>query len=213
MFAGGIMYKFNGIKYVKNVITSKIEVSTGEVRKTQFDILETDNNPIIMLGDSMIENGEWSELLRNDVINRGIGGNTTYNILNRIDEIVSRKPSKVCLLVGINDLNNNTTNEKIIENYNEIINSLKVNEETKIYIISVLPVNHYFNYNKVDNKKIISLNLDLKNLADQSESEFIDVFDVFSDEENLNLDYTYDGVHLNGKGYKILSDILKSKIL
>ena len=62
-------------------------------------------NEIIMLGNSITDGCEWSELFQNSNIkNRGISGDITEGVLYRLDEVTRSKPAKVFLLIGINDL-------------------------------------------------------------------------------------------------------------
>ena len=77
---------------------------------------------IIMVGNSITEGGNWKVLLRDTtVINRGISGDVTFGVLNRLKEITDRKPSKLFLLIGVNDLSRNTPDEVIIENIFKMI--------------------------------------------------------------------------------------------
>src|SRR5262245_31960720 len=63
------------------------------------------NSDIIMLGNSITDYAQWNELLQvNEVRNRGISGDITYGILERLDEVTEGKPAKVFVLIGINDI-------------------------------------------------------------------------------------------------------------
>src|SRR5689334_3155831 len=56
--------------------------------RTQFDVLADKKNGIVFLGDSITEGGHWSEIFGNgDIQNRGIGGDTTQDVLDRIEQI------------------------------------------------------------------------------------------------------------------------------
>lgn len=71
-------------------------------RISQFEILPKLNSDVIFLGDSITDKCEWTELLENpNIKNRGISGDTTERILNRLDEIVESKPKQIFLMVGI----------------------------------------------------------------------------------------------------------------
>jgi hypothetical protein len=74
-------------------------------RKSLFEKLPDTRKEIIFLGNSITDGCEWSELLADrHVKNRGISGDVTAGVLNRIREITASKPAKVFLLIGINDL-------------------------------------------------------------------------------------------------------------
>src|ERR1035437_634694 len=60
---------------------------------------------VVMLGDSITEWSDWRELLPNaDVINRGIRGDTSDGVLERLPEVIRRNPRIVVLMIGVNDL-------------------------------------------------------------------------------------------------------------
>src|SRR5690349_16498569 len=60
---------------------------------------------IIFLGNSITEGGQWTKLTGDaSVINRGISGDITYGVLKRLPDIIKRKPSKLFILIGINDI-------------------------------------------------------------------------------------------------------------
>lgn len=58
-------------------------------KKSQFEELtQNDKYKTMMLGDSITDEGRWDELLNiNTVQNRGISGDTTSGVLERLDSI------------------------------------------------------------------------------------------------------------------------------
>jgi len=50
------------------------------------------------------------------VINRGIAGDITFGVLGRLDEVIARKPAKLFIKIGINDISKNIPDEIIVEN-------------------------------------------------------------------------------------------------
>ena len=98
---------------------------------------------IIFLGNSITEMGNWKKLLNDTtVINRGIGGDITFGVLKRLDDVIKRQPSKLFLLIGINDIAKDIPDAVIADNIRKII--LRVQAESpsaKIYVESILPVN------------------------------------------------------------------------
>mgnify|MGYP001556411152 FL=1 len=74
-------------------------------RKAMFENQPVVPGRIIFLGNSITEMGKWKDLLNDStVLNRGIGGDVTFGVLSRLDDVIRRKPSKVFLLIGINDI-------------------------------------------------------------------------------------------------------------
>src|SRR5699024_8845969 len=69
-------------------------------RATQFEDLPKTEDQIVFLGNSITDGGNWSELFQDDkIINRGINADITTGVLNRLKEVVNRKPKKVFLLI------------------------------------------------------------------------------------------------------------------
>ena len=162
-------------------------------------------NDIVFLGNSITAGGnDWSERLNiPNIKNRGIGGDTTDGVLARLDEIIYFKPKAVFLLIGINDLWNNPQTDSSIKrignNIHKIANHIsKKSPKTIIYVQTVLPVKK-----EIYKNQIISLNQIIKNNASNSNSySVIDLYSIFVNDSGLIIDeLSYDGVHLNEKGY------------
>ncbi|HKM19400.1 MAG TPA: hypothetical protein VJY14_05000, partial [Aliarcobacter sp.] len=69
---------------------------------SQFEMLKDRNNiEIMMLGDSITDEGEWSELWGKVVQNRGISGDTTSGVLDRL-YTVNKNIKKVFIMIGVN---------------------------------------------------------------------------------------------------------------
>ena len=170
---------------------------------------------VIFLGNSITEGGNWHELIGNpDIINRGIGGDVTYGILHRLDEIIVRKPSKIFLLIGINDISKDFPDEVIADNCRKIVEVLRdQTPATKVYVQSILPLNPQYpkfpqHYDKADH--VIRVNKLLKDLCVKQNIAFINLFPLFLDnQQRLDARYTYDGLHLNREGYKVWANFLK----
>jgi len=154
-------------------------------------------------------------LLKNDRIkNRGICGDTTEGVLNRIDNIIEHQPKKLFILIGINDLNQGIQVFDIVENYHLILRKVKESlPNTQVFIQSVLPVNYQkFQRNGV-NDKVVELNVRLRELTKEFSYQYIDLFSAFLDiNKELNSQYTIDGVHLNGQGYLLWKKIIEKDV-
>ena len=170
---------------------------------------------VLFLGNSITEGGNWKRLLKDSsIINRGISGDVTFGILQRLDDIVKRKPSKIFLLIGINDISKNIPDEVIIENLFTIVSKIHSGTpSTKIFVQSILPTNNSFehfskNYDKNDH--VITINTQLKKYADRMKYTYVDLYTEFLDKENrLDAKYASDGLHLNAAGYQQWVSILK----
>ena len=175
-------------------------------------------NNIIFIGDSIIEKYPLNKLFGKDIINRGIYGDTLYNIFNNIyDRLIVLKPDKIFILIGTNDLNYNKKIDNLIKKYLKLINYLKQKlPNSKIYIQSILPVNKVVNKIQVGNRNndlIKELNIKIKELCKENNIVFINIFSTLLDNNN-NLDeiYTTDGLHINLLGYQKITKILNKYI-
>lgn len=187
-------------------------------RRSFFESMPTDKNEIILLGDSITNCANWEEIFPGKKVkNRGISGDITLGVLDRMDEIVRSKPKKVFILIGINDIAQKISPEKILENYQNIILKLKNDSpRTRVYIQSILPTNDEFDTFKNHQGKmqmIKEINIELEKLAKENKVEFINLFPYFLDQNGkLSKSYTNDGLHLLGPGYLLWASIIKKYI-
>ena len=186
-------------------------------RLAEFNKQPIVKGKIIMLGNSITEGGNWKKLLRDStVINRGISGDVTFGVLNRLDEIVTRQPSKVFLLIGINDLSRKTPDEVILENLFSIVRKIRSGSpKTEIFVQSILPTNETFK-NFIPNFKgkaasISTINTQLQRYADKLKFTYVDLYAKFLDSNGLmEAKYATDGLHLNKLGYQHWVSILRA---
>lgn len=173
---------------------------------------------IIFLGNSITEGGNWKKLLKDSsVINRGISGDITFGVLNRFEEVLNRKPAKLFLMIGVNDLAKNIPEEVVIQNIFSLASQVKRRSpKTKLYIQSILPTNpaiqhpDYLNahFNKDDHIQVV--NGQLRKFAARLNYTFVDLYSSFLDKEShLDAKYTDDGLHLNWAGYMHWVETLK----
>ena len=173
------------------------------------------SSDIIFLGNSITAGVDWVELLGKPAVrNRGISGDITFGILERLHEVTEGAPAKVFILIGINDISRNIPDTVIVGNYRKMVQRIKKESpKTKIYFQTLLPVNNTFtqfknHYNK--DQHIQYVNESLKKLAASEKITLIDLYPQFLDSDGkLDKKYTIDGLHLNAEGYKVWADVLK----
>ena len=180
----------------------------------QFRAFPNESTDIVFLGNSITDFTDWNELLQlKEARNRGISGDITFGVLERLDEVTEGKPAKIFVLIGINDISRNIPDTVILDNYKKIIHRIKKESpKTKIYFNTLLPVNNSFTNRDHFNKDehILYINEELKKLGVKEKITVIDIHPHFLDaEKKLDKKYTYDGLHLDMEGYQKWAAILK----
>ena len=152
-----------------------------------------------------------------DYVNRGIGGQTTPQMLIRFkQDVLDLKPKGVVILAGTNDIAGNTGPMSIQEIYNQIesMAGLAALNKIEVFLCSVLPVYDYpWKPGLKPAPKIVAINEMLKTLAGEKNYLYIDYFSEMSDDKNgLKASLGADGVHPNEKGYEIMKRVLLNTI-
>lgn len=149
---------------------------------------------IVLLGDSHIENGDWASLLAGrSVLNRGIGWDTTQDVLGRLDEVIARKPRVVLIQIGIVDLRYGRDPATVAANIRSIAARLR-DAGIRAYVHSVLPVSARLR--ETTNAKVRAVNDALR-----ADPGFVDLHPVLVEDGALPPAMTTDGVHLSGPAY------------
>lgn len=176
---------------------------------------EATTGKIMFLGNSITEMGNF-RLLTGDttVVNRGIGGDITFGVLNRLDEVIRFKPSKVFLLIGINDMYKRIPLPTVVSNIFAIVSLIHADSpKTAIYVQSILPVNPSFkNFPKgYDlNEDVETVNRQLMHLGKRVKYTYVDLNTHFlGPDGRLQTKYSVDGLHLSPAGYELWMKILK----
>ena len=190
----------NLIKVIKNRIQQKNDLF-NEVKD------------ITLIGNSLFDNWKIEKLNNNSVANLGIAGISTKQYQEYIldENKIKYIANKTLIMTGTNDIIDESLNfEAILNNINKLIESLlKINKDTKIYFIEIPSIAFRMDRNK---EEIFKLNEYLKNNLEKR-VKYIEVNKYMTDDfKNLKLEYTYDGLHFNEEGYKILEKILEKEI-
>jgi lysophospholipase L1-like esterase len=186
-------------------------------RVARFQAEPIARGSIVFLGNSITEGGKWKQLSGDSsAVNRGIGGDITFGVLKRLTEIITSQPSKVFLLIGINDIGKDIPDAVIADNLRRIVD--RINRETPntlVYVQSILPVNptvKNFPQHYDKNAHVLNTNMLIKKALVTVSAKFIDTHQLFSDKHGLlKSEYTADGLHLNAAGYDYWVQHLRSK--
>lgn len=187
-------------------------------RATLFESLSVTPDDILFVGNSITDGAEWFELFDNPKVkNRGISGDTTYGVYDRISTLLKGHPKKIFLMIGINNVPQGESADTIAYGIHKIVEKIKTESPvTKIYLQSILPVNPDLNmfHGHTSRWEIIpDINKAIKNIAERENAEYIDLYSHFVNEEGkMDLKYTNDGLHLLGEGYLLWRDVVKPYI-
>ena len=187
-------------------------------RELLFEAMPTSENDIIFLGNSITDGGEWCELFQNaNCKNRGISGDVTPGVLNRLKTITKGHPAMVFLMIGTNDMNWGHSNDTIAMDVREVVRRIKAESpRTKVIVQSILPVNDCYGYFSGHTKRwqdVAVINGMLKTMAEEEDVTYLDLYSRFATEEGkLNPKYSNDGLHINGLGYQLWKEIVEDEI-
>ena len=196
-----------------SVISSVINISKLE------SIKEQDEN-IVFYGDSITEGYNVKEFYDEfRVVNSGISGNTTEDLINRIDrDLYNYNPSTVIIQIGTNDIRASIKDEDIIKNLKSIIKGIRKNRKNaSILIESIYPINREMDVDywkdvntDYNNKHITKLNKEIKELCKKEHIKYIDIYSkLLDDNNNLKETYSKEGLHLTDLGYYKVTKIIK----
>ena len=181
-------------------------------------------NRVVFFGDSITDIWHLEDYFAGKpYVNRGIGGQTTPQMLVRFrQDVIDLQPKVVIILAGTNDIAGNTGPmrlEDIEANYATLAELARVHKIKVIYC-SVLPVHNYTPrsqdfFAQRSPEKILALNRWLKDYcaAAANSCSYLDYFGSLVDDKGLmKKDLADDGLHPNAAGYKIMAPLAETAI-
>ncbi|MDB6092511.1 MAG: lipolytic protein family [Verrucomicrobia bacterium] len=221
-----MIIKKGGMRYVRSEVNrvlgferpSKVNYST--TKAGVLSSLPLSARDVVFLGDSLVDFGEWGELMDSvRAKNRGVAGDTTGDVLNRLETIVAGKPGDVVLWCGVNDIQSGIAFEETALHYKTIIaRILASSPEVKIWILPILHANHeqyaycviplHPNVTEPTFERVDRINHFLVQMCGPRVSM---VVLHLCDESGIQIRYTPDGLHLNGAGLFEVAAALKSQ--
>ena len=181
------------------------KLDTFEKENEEFKGKDVD---VVFLGDSLTDGYNVKEFYPEyTVLNRGIGGDTSVWLEERLDvSLYAVQPKVAVMLIGANNM------DTMLENYESILKSFKENApRTKIVLLSLTSMsgewgkkNHLAAYN----------NVQIKMYAEIYGYEYVDLYSALLNLETGEIydEYTTDGGHLTQKGYEVLTAAIKPAI-
>lgn len=155
---------------------------------------------LVLVGDSLTQGGDWESWMPGEeIVNLGVAGDTSDDVVARLNDVVEAGPALVALLIGTNDLAWRRSVEHVVRNVETILVTLRKElPEVRILVQSVMPRGHEFA------DQIRDINRHLWQFAPTVHAAWLDLWPAMALEDGeLNPAYTDDRLHLNAEGYRV----------
>ncbi len=176
------------------------KIAQYERENAEYDDYEVD---VAFIGDSLTDGYDLSKYYPQYVTaNRGIGGDTTFGLEERLQvSLYDLKPKVVVMLIGANNM------DSMFENYESILQSLKQNlPESEIVLLSLTAMGgeHWGRKNQLAAYN----NVTIKLLAERYGYAFVDLYTPLYDVSIREVyeGYTVDGGHFTNEGYTVVTE-------
>lgn len=185
-----------------------------------------DGTRVVFIGDSITDGWALDQYFSGKAyINRGISGQTTPQMLIRFrSDVINLRPKAVVILAGTNDIAGNTGRMSLDDTSRNMISMVELAKANNIQVVlsSVLPVNDRMK-NKEGallvqtksrpNENIIAMNTWLRKYAADNNLIYLDYYSAMvNKDDSLTDGISYDGLHPNADGYKIMQVLAEEAI-
>lgn len=180
----------------------------GATRRHHFATVPVPPRRVLFLGDSITEAGLWPDLFPDlPTSNRGIGGEATYDLLERLDQAVNA-PIAINLLIGTNDLHGPRSLRDvrgIASRTDEIVARLRVLAPDAVLLVNgLLPRTRHFR------SQLLTLNAWYAASAERHGATYVDLWPAFADDNGeIRAELSRDGLHLTPAGYLAWAEALR----
>lgn len=151
------------------------------------------------VGDSLTEHGDWAAWFPDETVhNFGVGGNTSDDLLERLDEVIDAAPDTIVLLIGTNDFAWRQPVEHIVRNIETMLVRLRKSlPEAWVLVIGILPREQDYQH------VVKEVNTHLRQFAPTVRAQYLDLWPTLAtDDGALRPELTDDSLHLNDAGYE-----------
>jgi lysophospholipase L1-like esterase len=187
-----------------------------------------DEARVVFMGDSITDMWQLPKsggfFSGKPYVNRGIGGQTTPQMVLRFrEDVIALRPKVVVILAGTNDIAGNTGPMTLEETEGNLATMAELARVHGIRVVlsSVMPVNDVADADgkvivqteKRPPEKILALNEWIKKYAADNGYVYLDYFAATEDEQGfLKSEITNDGLHPNAQGYALMTPLAEKAI-
>lgn len=172
--------------------------ATGSAIMT--DETSTDSRPsIVFLGDSITAHGDWTAWFPDRrAHNLGVSGNTTDDVIARVDEVVALHPQEIALLIGTNDLGTRKSVEHLVRNIEYLLVTLRRDlPGTRMLVQSIMPRGREFA------EQVQDANRHLRQFSPSVNAQYLDLWPAFALQDGeIDPRFSDDRLHLTEAGYE-----------
>jgi len=179
-------------------------------------------NRVVFFGDSITDIWKLDQYFPGKpYVNRGIGGQTTPQMLVRFrQDVIDLHPKVVVILAGTNDIAGNTGPMRNEDIEADLASMAELARAHKIRVVfsSILPVHNYTPraqdfFAQRPPQRILELNSWLKEYCAKNRIVYLDYFSAMVDDKGLlKSELADDGLHPNDAGYKTMVPLAKAAI-
>ena len=179
-------------------------------------------NRVVFFGDSITDIWKLEDYFPGKpYVNRGIGGQTTPQMLVRFrQDVINLQPKVVIILAGTNDIAGNTgpmRNEDIEANLSSMVELARAHD-IRVVLCSIMPVHNYTDrakdfFAQRPQSRILALNEWIKDYSTKNNLVYVDYFSALVDDKGMmKKDLADDGLHPNAAGYKVAAPLAEAGI-
>lgn len=169
---------------------------------------------VLFLGDSITDFCDLAVYYPDlNAVNQGISGDTTEDILDRMDRSVyPYEPDILVLLAGVNDILSGVPDAEVAANLRTIVEEVRrQSPDAEVILQSIYPVAEgedlYYT------GRIQAVNGRLEAMAEELGCRYADVYGALcTNDGRLDGRYSDDGLHLNDAGYRAACPIVAAAI-
>jgi len=223
---GRMQQYFGTMLQLRDVAARKRDADPNDIKRyadADSKLLPAGKLPrVVFLGDSITDGWRLNEYFTgSDFVNRGIGGQTTSQMLARFrQDVVALKPGIVLILAGTNDIANGVAVSQIEDNLATMADLAKAHG-IKVLMASITPVSDYHKdadprYEMTKGRPpatIQAINRWMQTLCLTQGYMYVDYYSAMVDPSGrMKTDLSDDGLHPNAKGYRTMSPVALAAI-